>query len=60
MGFAISTIMTYFGYAKLTPMGHYGVENIYLMIFLNGLLSTGGVWVLHNFEEALERINTKD
>jgi len=60
MGFAISAIMTYFGYAKLTPMGSYGIDNLYLMIFLNGLLSTAGVWLFHNFEEALERINTKD
>ena len=60
MGFAISIIMTYFGYAKLTPMGHYGVENIYLMIFLNGLLSTSGVWLIHTLQEALERAFVKE
>lgn len=60
MGFTISIIMTYFGYAKLTPMGYYGVENIYLMVFLNGLLSTAGVWLFHTLQEALERAFVKE
>jgi hypothetical protein len=59
MGFAISAILTYFGYAKLTPMGVYGIQNIGLMIFMNGLLSTAGVWLLHTLQEALERAFTK-
>ena len=57
MGFAITLIMYYFGYGKLTPMGSLGVDNIYLITFLNGLLSAGGVWLLNAFEEALERHN---
>lgn len=59
MGFAISAILVYFGYAKLTPMGLYGITNIPLLIFLNGLLSTGGVWLLHTAQEALERAFVK-
>ena len=55
MGFAISTIFAYFGYASLTPIGSIGVTNIYLLIFLNGLVSTGGVWLIHTFQETLER-----
>ena len=39
MGFAISAIMISMGYGSLTPVGSLGVENIYLMTFLNGLLS---------------------
>jgi hypothetical protein len=60
MGFSISTIMTYFGYAKLTPMGSYGIDNVYLMIFLNGLLATSGVWLIHTLQEALERAFVKE
>jgi len=57
MGFAITLIMLHFGYGKFTPMGSLGVENIYLMTFLNGLLAAGGVWVIHQLVEALERTN---
>lgn len=55
MGFAITQIMNYFGYAKLTPMGELGVENIYLMTFMNGLIAAGGVWLLNTIQDAFER-----
>ena len=55
MGFAISLIMEHFGYGRLTPMGSLGVENIYLMTFLNGLLSAGGVWFVNTIQDAFER-----
>lgn len=59
MGFAVSAIMSYFGYASLTPIGSIGVENVYLLVFLNGLLSTGGVWLIHTVQEAFERAFTE-
>jgi hypothetical protein len=55
MGFALSLIFTYFNYANLTPVGSMGVENVYLMVFLNGLLTAGGVWLTHTIQEAFER-----
>jgi hypothetical protein len=55
MGFAISFIFIYFGYSDLTPVGSMGVTDFYLVIFLNGLLSAGGVWLIHTFQELLER-----
>lgn len=55
MGFALSLIFNYFGCSDLTPVGSIGVTNIYLVIFLNGLLSAGGVWLIHTFQEFLER-----
>lgn len=58
MGFAISLIMYHFGYGHLTPVGSMGINNTYLMTFLNGLLSAGGVWVIYQFAEALERSNS--
>jgi hypothetical protein len=60
MGFALSAIMVYFGFANLTPMGSFGITNIGLMIFLNGLLSTAGVWLTHTLQEALERAFNKE
>jgi hypothetical protein len=55
MGFAISAILYHFNYSFLTPMGM--ITEPILMIFLNGLVSAGGVWLLHTFQEALEGVN---
>lgn len=55
MGFAITLIMNYFGYSKLTPMGELGVDNLYLMTFLNGLLAAAGVWLVNTVQDAFER-----
>lgn len=54
MGFAISTILILTG--NLTPIT---TNNVFLTIFLHGLLSTGGVWLLHTIQEAFERAFTK-
>ena len=59
MGFAISAIMTYFNYQNLTPMGSIGITNLPLLIFLNGLVATAGVWLTHTLQEALERAFVK-
>jgi len=55
MGFAVSLLMFHFGYGDKTPIGSLGITDIYLMTFLNGLLSAGGVWILHTIQEAFER-----
>ena len=60
MGFAVSAIMLHFGYGKLTPMGSLGVDNPYLIVFLNGLLATAGVWLIHTVQEAFERAFNKE
>lgn len=59
MGFAVSLILNYFGYIKLTPIGSIGVDNIYLVVFFNGLVSAAGVWLFHTLQEALERAFVK-
>lgn len=59
MGFAVSGIMLYFGYGKLTPMGSLGVTNPYLIVFFNGLISAAGVWLTHTVQEAFERAFVK-
>jgi hypothetical protein len=55
MGFAVSGILYYFGFSNLTPMGVITLP--WLMIFMNGLVSTAGVWLIHTLQEALESIS---
>jgi len=50
MGFAITAILLISGIS--TPIQ---ISNPFLCVFFHGLLSTGGVWLIHNFEEMLER-----
>ena len=59
MGFAITLILAKFGYSNLTPMGSLGVHDLYLLTFLNGLISAAGVWLTHTLQEALERAFSK-
>jgi hypothetical protein len=59
MGAAISVIMLSFGYGSLTPVGSIGVDEPYLIAFLNGLFSSGGVWLTHTIQEAFERHHQK-
>jgi hypothetical protein len=55
MGFAISAILLFSG--NSTPLN---INNVWLSIFLHGLLSAGGVWLLHTLQEALERAFEKE
>jgi hypothetical protein len=55
MGFAITLIMNYFGYLHLTPMGSLGITNLGTAVFFNGLLSSGGVWLLNTIQDAFEK-----
>ena len=54
VGFAITLIMNHYGYLHLTPIGSLGISNLGLAVFLNGLLSSGSVWILNTIQEALE------
>lgn len=40
----------------LTPLSNYGVDNMWLTVFLDGAITSGGVWIIHNFEEMMERV----
>jgi len=55
MGFVISAILLFSG--NNTPLN---INNVWLSIFLHGLLSAGGVWLLHTLQEALERAFEKE
>ena len=60
MGFAITFILYKANHLELTPYGSLGNENLYLVIFLNGLFSAGSVWLTHSLQEFLERGFSKD
>ena len=52
MGFAISGILVFTGNENLLNLN---TNSTTLTIFLNGLLSAGGVWLIHTTQEMLER-----
>jgi hypothetical protein len=56
VGFILTMILAYFGYANITPVGSIGIDNIYLIVILNGFVSAAGVWLIHTGQEALERV----
>jgi hypothetical protein len=53
VGFILSFIFMIMGYQS--PMSLYGIDNPFLRVFLDGCLTSGGVWIIHNIEEAFER-----
>lgn len=55
MGFLISAILLMANIP--TPIT---ISNPLLCVFFHGLLSTGGVWIIHNLEEMLERLGNKE
>ena len=57
VGFVLSFILHKLNYLNITPVGSLGINEPYLVIFLNGLVSAAGVWVTHQLVEALERTN---
>lgn len=59
MGFIMSVIYSKLGYSNLTPMGSIGMDNSFMVIFLNGMVTAGGVWLIHTVQEALERAFVK-
>jgi hypothetical protein len=55
MGFVITLVFNHFGYLSLTPIGSLGITDLYLVVALNGFISSTGVWLIHTLQEALER-----
>lgn len=53
VGFILSFAFLSLGYQ--TPMFNYGVNNFWLCVFLDGSLTSGGVWLIHTVQECFER-----
>ena len=63
VGMFLSAVnLIFFPYLPFTPMNIvlYG-GNIWLIsIFFDGLIASGGNWLLHTFQEMMERIGSKE
>jgi hypothetical protein len=53
VGFVLSYILLSFGFQ--TPMFSYGIDVLPLAVFLDGCLTSGGVWLIHTIQEFFER-----
>jgi len=42
------------GYDNLSPLAHYGVDNMFLSVFLDGCFASGTVFLVHIVEEWFE------
>lgn len=54
VGFILSTTFQLMGYDNLSPLTHYGVDNIFLSVFLDGCFASGTVFLVHIVEEWFE------
>lgn len=59
-GFILSYTLIHIGFQQLTPWGQYGLTEPKLLIFLNGMVSGAGVWLIHTVQEAFERAFVKE
>jgi hypothetical protein len=57
VGFFLSLGSQLSGYAQFSPFHYYGLECIYLSIFLDACLISGTTWLIHGFQEYLESHN---
>lgn len=57
IGMILSYVFQYIG--VLTPFTIYGVNILWLSVFLDGCLGSSVTWLIHNFEELLERLGNK-
>ncbi len=57
IGGILSFIFNNMGYS--TPLLEYGITQIPLLVFLDACFTSGCVWLIHNFEEFMERGFTK-
>jgi hypothetical protein len=53
VGFTLSYTLLTFGFQ--TPMFDYGIDVVPLAVFLDGCLTSGGVWLIHTVQEFFER-----
>ena len=53
VGFLLSYGFQHFGWD--TPMTNIGVDEFYVAIFLDGIFTSGAVWILHTIQEYFER-----
>jgi len=56
VGIFLSSTFHYFGWH--TPMEMFGIDILFAAIFLDGIVTSGCVWFIHNLEEMFERLGS--
>ena len=62
-GFVLSAVnLLFFPYTPFTPMNFVLQYESWwpIIIFFDGLLTSGGCWLIHTFQEMMERINSNE
>ena len=54
VGFFLSLGAHLSGYTQFSPFYNYGLECIYISIFLDSCFISGTTWLIHTFQEHLE------
>ena len=54
VGFALSLGTQLTGYTQFSPFYSYGLECIYISIFLDACLISGTTWLIHSLQDYLE------
>lgn len=54
VGFFLSVGAQITGYSEFSPFYNYGLENVYLSVFLDSCLISGTTWLIHTVQEKLE------
>jgi len=54
-GVLLSVTFHLIGCDKLSPLTCQGVNNLFLSVFFDGILASGTTWLLHTFQEMMER-----
>lgn len=57
VGFGLSFLFIKMGYNQFSPFTQFGIDAIWLAIFLDGCIASGFTWLLHTIQEALEKDN---
>lgn len=55
VGFFLSFVFITLNYTKILPLSYFNIDNLFISVFLHGVLSSGCVWLIHTFQEFLER-----
>lgn len=59
VGFGLSYLFISLGYPQFSPFMCFGIDMIWLAVFLDGCIASGVTWFIHTMQEALERTNQK-
>jgi len=54
VGFFLSVGSQITGYTEFSPFYNYGLENIFISVFLDSCLISGTTWLIHTVQEKLE------